>query len=201
MAEKESIKVGLGTTVCIFIIILLIVGLGITYYLGFVKNNERISELEAQIVALENDKAKLEQENQTNNLQTKDTSDDKTSLPISDSTNKEITEKEVMDWYSNLGKKLFGEFLSKQKELSSYKINSCNMIYYYDDEFVCVVNYDVKPNGSVENSPWLAGNGEIVGDWIKGKGVFLSFKKENGEFVYNEEAGQSTGWSPETYNQ
>jgi uncharacterized protein YpmB len=65
MAEKESIKVSLGTTICIFIIILLIVGLGVVYYLGFVKNNERISELEAQTIALENDKAKLEQENQT----------------------------------------------------------------------------------------------------------------------------------------
>lgn len=53
MAEKESIKVSLGTTICIFIIILLIVALGVVYYLGFIKNNEKINELENKQIALE----------------------------------------------------------------------------------------------------------------------------------------------------
>ena len=69
MDEKKSIKVSAGTAVCIFVIILLIVALGVVYYLGFVKNNEKISELETKTIALENDKAKLEQEKQANNLQ------------------------------------------------------------------------------------------------------------------------------------
>ena len=46
MAKKESIKVSLGTAICVIIIVLLIVGLGLVYFQGFIKNNERISELE-----------------------------------------------------------------------------------------------------------------------------------------------------------
>lgn len=65
MKEKKAIKVSLGTVICIFIIIILIIALVVVYYMGFVQNNERISDLEAKTVALENDKAKLEQENQT----------------------------------------------------------------------------------------------------------------------------------------
>ena len=39
MEDKKTIKVSLGTVICIFIIILLVIALGIMYYVGFVKNN------------------------------------------------------------------------------------------------------------------------------------------------------------------
>ena len=191
MEEKKTIKVSLGTVICIFIIILLIVALGLVYYLGFIKNNDKISELELKIIALENNKTECKEENIV---------EEKIQSSVNQDMNKELTEKDVMEWYSNLSKKLFGEFLSKQKDVSSYKINHCNMIYYYNDEFICSVNYDIKPNGNLENSPWIAGNGKIEGDWIKGKSVFLNFKKKNGEFVYNEEAGQATDLNLETNN-
>lgn len=38
--EEKKVKMSLGTAVCIFIIILLIVALGVTYYLGFIKNKQ-----------------------------------------------------------------------------------------------------------------------------------------------------------------
>lgn len=49
MDKKQSVKISIGTIVCIFIIILLIVILGIVYYFGLVKSNEKISELENAI--------------------------------------------------------------------------------------------------------------------------------------------------------
>lgn len=48
MEEKKSIKVSLGTAICIFIIVLLFIALGLAYYLGFIRNNERINELESE---------------------------------------------------------------------------------------------------------------------------------------------------------
>lgn len=45
MEDKKTVKVSLGTAICIFIIILLIISLGIVYYLGFIKDNEKISPL------------------------------------------------------------------------------------------------------------------------------------------------------------
>ena len=44
MDEKKSIKVSLGTVISIFIIILLILALGVVYYLGFVKNKQEIKD-------------------------------------------------------------------------------------------------------------------------------------------------------------
>lgn len=38
MEEKKVIKVSFGVAICIFIILILVVALGITYYIGFVKN-------------------------------------------------------------------------------------------------------------------------------------------------------------------
>ena len=39
MGEKKELKVRLSTVVCVFIILVLIVTLGVVYYLGFVKND------------------------------------------------------------------------------------------------------------------------------------------------------------------
>lgn len=40
MEEKKTVKISLGTTICIFIILILIIALCVTYYLGFIKNNQ-----------------------------------------------------------------------------------------------------------------------------------------------------------------
>ena len=52
MDEKKSIKVGLGTVISIFIIILLVVTLILVYYLGFVKNNQEILRLKDEVNVL-----------------------------------------------------------------------------------------------------------------------------------------------------
>ncbi len=121
MAEKESIKVSLGTTVCIFMIILLIVALGVVYYLGFVKNNERISELEAQTIALENDKAKLEKENQTKISKVTETINESETSAQSSSNTK--TNNENTNTNDNEGQEFILIYNAVKKDLEEMKKN------------------------------------------------------------------------------
>lgn len=72
MDEKKSIKVSLGTVICIFIIIVLIVALGVVYYMGFVKNNEKISQLEDQTIALQKEINVLQEAKNTTQIQEKE---------------------------------------------------------------------------------------------------------------------------------
>ena len=44
MEEKKSLKISLGTVICMFIILILIIALVVVYYLGFIINNKRISK-------------------------------------------------------------------------------------------------------------------------------------------------------------
>lgn len=69
MDEKKSIKVSLGTIVCIFIVVVLIIALGVVYYMGFVKNNEKISQLEEQNVALQKEINILQEAKNTAQIQ------------------------------------------------------------------------------------------------------------------------------------
>ena len=48
MKETKEVKVKFSTVICIILIILLIAGCGLLYYFGFVKKNEKISNLEKQ---------------------------------------------------------------------------------------------------------------------------------------------------------
>ena len=73
MEDKKTVKVSLGTVVCIFIIVLLIITLGVVYYMGFVKNNEKVSELEEQTVALQKEINTLNEEKNTAQKQEKET--------------------------------------------------------------------------------------------------------------------------------
>lgn len=52
MEDKKTVKVSLGTSICIFIIIVLIVALCVVYYLGFVKNNQEIIALKDEVDVL-----------------------------------------------------------------------------------------------------------------------------------------------------
>ncbi len=62
MAEKESIKISLGTTVCIFIIILLVIGCGTLYYFGFVQKDKQLEKIGAEKTQVESQKANLEKQ-------------------------------------------------------------------------------------------------------------------------------------------
>ncbi len=167
MEEKKELKVSLGTVVSIFIILVLIVALAGMY---FYYNNKLDSNKEIyKNTELDNEIIEKQPlENVNNNQDGED--------------------------YETTGKRLFEQYLQTRKEIVDYKINSCKMVSYYNNEFICKMNYDVKVEGNAENSDWIAGNGEPEGNWVKGKNVFLSFKKINGVYTYNEEVGQMTAW-------
>ena len=74
MAEQESKTQKSGAGLYIFLILLLIIALGIVYYLGLVKNNEKISKLENKKIALEKDINQLE--SQVKNVQTKNSTEE-----------------------------------------------------------------------------------------------------------------------------
>lgn len=87
MEDKKIKSISLGTSVYIFIIMLLIVALGVVYYLGFVKNNQEILALKDEINVLKTQ--------YTNNVE-----------DSNKQNNKEKTYKELTD---NLGQnELFG---------------------------------------------------------------------------------------------
>lgn len=62
MAENKEIKVRLSTVICLLIIVILVVALGVVYYMGFIKNKERASQLEHQTEELLKKVNTLEQE-------------------------------------------------------------------------------------------------------------------------------------------
>lgn len=65
MEEKKKVKISLGTIIYITIIVVLVIALGIVYYLGFMKNNTNTKleadnkELNRQINSLELEREKL----------------------------------------------------------------------------------------------------------------------------------------------
>lgn len=52
MEENKSFKVSLGIVVCMFVILILIMALAVVYYLGVVKNNQKILDLTDEINSL-----------------------------------------------------------------------------------------------------------------------------------------------------
>lgn len=76
MKEKESIKVSLGTAICVFIIFFLVIGMVAMYYFGFVKNNEKINNMEAQTVALQERVNSLQETKSTTELQNQKADDE-----------------------------------------------------------------------------------------------------------------------------
>lgn len=184
MEEKKEIKVSLGTAACMFIILILIVALVVMH---FYYNNKLDSNSEKQISNnVELNINTTEKEN-FNNKELNTNTTEKESL-------ENVNNNQDNEDYESIGKKLFEQYLQKQEELVNYEINSCKMISYYNNEFICEVNYDVKVEDNAEDSIWAAGNGIAEGNWIREKNVFLSFKKINETYTYNENVGQMTAW-------
>ena len=95
MESKKEIKVSLGIVICIFIIVLLIIALGIVYYLGFVKNNGR--KLEADNIELNKQITSLNLENE--NLSKKISELEKEEM---EAQRQKLSEMEKLSTYFNL---------------------------------------------------------------------------------------------------
>ena len=84
------------------------------------------------------------------------------------------------------------------EKLADYRVDSVRVISgdekqqlvdeldYLDTDILAVVNYSVKPE-DINSTAWIAGNGEIDGDWIVNKQACVAVR--DGEII----AG-GTGW-------
>lgn len=90
MEDKKAIRVSLGTTICLIIIVLLIVALGVVYYIGFVKNDKEVTQLSAEKQNLQKQVTTLEENKNTSEIEIKNSND----------MTKEEATKIVQDTYS-----------------------------------------------------------------------------------------------------
>ena len=76
MGEKKGTSISLGTAIYLFIILLLVVALGIVYYLGFVERNQEIAALKDEVNKLQNSS----NINQNNKAETKEVTKNNTEM-------------------------------------------------------------------------------------------------------------------------
>lgn len=147
MDDKKTIKIGLGTVICIFIIILLVIALGIVYYLGFVKNSQEILALKDEINILNNKNASIQSENLTIKTGNANT-DSKTTIELENAT--ETEKKQIEEYIAKIypispcdsGKDYFEEFSSiknaNQEWIWSTTLRECsedkNSSNYYNSD-------------------------------------------------------------------
>lgn len=177
MEEKKSIKVSLGTTICIIIIVLLFSALGVVYYLGFIKNNQTINDLESEKVALENEKIELEK--QVNILQD---INNKIKLELNDNEN--TTEEQTIE---------IKEDSSNISILSKSEIQS---ILGPDEATFCIENIEKSGQDYIITANMLNNEGRVLteaeyNDLLNGKEIVFrnqKWKLNNSEenFVYIE---------------
>lgn len=149
MVERKSIKVSLGTVISIFIIILLILALGVVYYLGFVKNKQEIKALKDEVNALkikDNISQSEEIEANTNN--------------VSNADSKIDIESKNNNTSIQIGKKYAWEIPAKYSEDGSVEVvgeggslifnadNSVQMTSYVIPSTVCYYKGTYKVNGN-----------------------------------------------------
>lgn len=84
---------------------------------------------------------------------------------------------------------LTGEDRKEVENIYSQDI-SAEGIKIKDKDIIAEVKYSVKPE-DIDNSPWVAGNGELEGEWIVNKVTCLVITYNNGTY---EIASEGTGW-------
>ena len=133
MVERKSIKVSLGTVICIFIIILLILALGVVYYLGFVKNKQEIKALKDEVNALkikDNISQSEEIEANTNN--------------VSNADSKIDIESKNNNTSIQIGKKYAWEIPEKYSEDGSVEVvGEGGSLIFNDDNSVKKTSYNI----------------------------------------------------------
>lgn len=115
-------------------------------------------------------------------------------------TDSQIVEELFLDYLKNVeessGKKLKGYKIDKVKILSENERK--NVVDIYEDagnnvnekDIFAEVTYSVKPE-NIENTEWMAGNGEKQEDWLVNKSACIFIKNNNGVYEIQE---NGTGW-------
>ncbi len=179
MKENKKIKIGLGTAICIFIIVLLIIALAGVYYFGFIKNNEKIEVINNEKIALEKEITTLEQDN---NLGTEETN-----VNVS-STSENVTYKDIVGVYT--GKIILNETDSEGNKFSDgYCLTLYeNGTYKYEHGVAAaggtIGNYIIE-NDSIILNKWFKTSSDTSAVATNGK-IELTLNKDGSIIDFNE---------------
>lgn len=182
--KSKILKISL---VCIMIVSILIM---LTGCASNTKNENNIIEenkVESEVKNTEEDSKK----SKNNNIAAQNTSNKES----------EIAEELFLEYLKNAkensGKKLKEYKIEKINVLSGSKRNDVKEIFesaegikINEKDIFAEVIYSVKPD-DIENTDWIAGNGEKRGDWLVEKSACVFIKYDNGTYKIQE---NSTGW-------
>lgn len=162
MEEKKAVKVSLGTVVCIFVIALLIVALGIVYYLGFVKNNQ-------QIIALKDEVNVLKSKNNVSQSEEVEIKTNDNNVTASRNEKTEVKTNNVNSNMTSNANNTKKEFKSENFKLGKYKyfFNSEN----YVDSFMAL---EFKDDNTIILVPPHAEDLYLIGTYK------IEYREENG---------------------
>ncbi len=148
---------------------------------------------------IEEDKVKNEVQNKEEN--NKEIKNVNTNTQSTSKTDIEIVEELFGDYLKNMeessGKKLKGYKIDKVNVLSGNERK--NVIDTYEvaegdnvneKDIFAEVTYSVKPE-NIENTEWMAGNGEKQEDWLVNKTACVYIRHNNGVYKIQ---GNGTGW-------
>ena len=166
----------------ILIVILLIGFLGCAGYIVYDK-------------VIKKEEPKTEEKVETTTTETTTTADEKTATTEttqSTTTNKEETKEEIatrlfkakMDQYKNTG----SNYNQVEYRITDYSIVKVEIVEKIPDdyeikegEFIARITYNVTPENA-NNSPWMAGNGELSNGVVTGKTNYYHIAKIDGEY-------------------
>lgn len=150
---------------------------------------------------IEENKVKNEVQNTEDNNKENKNENENINTQSTSKTDNEIVEDLFLDYLKNIeessGKKLKEYKIDKVKILSGNERK--NVIATYEGvegnnvnerDIFAEVTYSVKPE-NIENTEWMAGNGEKQGDWLVNKSACVFIKYDNGTYKIQ---GNGTGW-------
>lgn len=149
-----------------------------------------------------NENNQIEENQVKNEVQnTEENNKESTNTQSASKTDSEIVEELFLDYLKNMeessGKKLKGYRIDKVKVLLGNERK--NVIDTYEGtegnnvnekDIFAEVTYSVKPE-NIENTEWMAGNGEKQEDWLVNKTSCVFIKHNNGIYKIQ---GNGTGW-------
>lgn len=124
-----------------------------------------------------------------------------TNIQGASKTDNEIVEELFLNYLKNMEE-------SSGKKLKAYKIDKVNVLLgdkrknvvdtyegiesnsINEKDIFAEVIYSVKPD-DIENTEWIAGNGEKQGEWLINKMACVFIKNDNGSYKIQ---GNGTGW-------
>lgn len=166
MGEKKTIEISLGTVICIFIIIILLVALGVTYYLGFVKDDNKVRNPEKDVVNTVGN-------NETNNVE-------ETVNTIEENANVEKTPK------LQLGKKYQYELPAKYGENGEIiEVGEGSSIIFKEDNTVEASTVAIPGGGSNYRGTYKVQGNKITVTLTQMYDIeWIDYGTEDNEFIY-----------------